>query len=695
MSSSRSWASRDSTSVQIERGHESCSDPTQPFLRNASFSSFSQSTDGLNIDEDTTAFDGDNQEPSQCQLRKHRIDMVFFRKLVSLFGLLFRLSRQHARHWLLFVGLIALILVNTVVVSQTGSVIGGFYTALENQDRSMFFSVLGMSSVILLASALLDSTIKFITSMLAYCWRETMTHFVHSKYFEKMLYYNVTHLLDNPDQRITQDVENWTSTAAVSMSKVLTAPLVIILYTGLSAYQIAWYAPLIVYAYFFVGVFVNRLIMNPIVQLVFQQGQLEGNFRYAHVRIRTSAEAIALYGGQEKEKKMADARFRQLLKNKFRVLRWHWGLTSTSNLFSYLGTLVNYTIIALPVMFISPYHPITAGEVAKFSFTIIMLTSGFSDFINISDLFSDLAGYTSRIADLLEVLTDLQRQDTIRDQQEENSVFIDEDKMAFDTVSCFTPKGRLLIRDLSFCLPVQSSLLIMGPSGSGKTAVLRILSGLWKSWHGSVFRPHQESGVENSFRNRNIVYLPQVPYLTNGSLAENIIYPLMVDDRTALPLEQMEELLERVHLRSLMKRVPLYSDSEQVASSKALLSNIKSWTELLSPGEQQLLSFARLFYHCPKFAVLDEATSSLPPETEMHLYQQCKNMGLTVLSVGHRVSLLQFHDFLLRVSKDTDSWTFTSLKDSSDTTLLSTSTSSSSTNVLDPITAAISKREGK
>lgn len=180
----------------------------------------------------------------------------------------------------------------------------------------------------------------------------------------------------------------------------------------------------------------------------------------------------------------------------------------------------------------------------------------------------------------------------------------------------------------------------MGPTGSGKSTILRTLNGLWPFYQGRITKP--KLGDDSSIL--SIFYLPQVPYLFYGSLVDQIIYP---DTFTTLSELEIKALLTKVFLNRLFE----WSDSEEENKQINLFAKTtkKHWASILSPGQQQLLSFARLIYHKPIFGVLDEATSSLPEDLEEKLYNLCREMEITLVSIGHRSSLLPYHHKLLKL----------------------------------------------
>ncbi|XP_072129890.1 lysosomal cobalamin transporter ABCD4 isoform X5 [Mobula birostris] len=333
-----------------------------------------------------------------------------------------------------------------------------------------------------------------------------------------------------------------------------------------------------------------------------------------------------------------------------------WLSTVGVNIFNYLGSIVSYLAIAIPI-FAGRYDALSPADlielVSKNAFVSIYLINCFSRLIDLSTTMSDLAGYAHRIGELQEVIVKLSmlhqtgkrstarhppgsEESSMDSEEEEEEKEKDSNHIAFtlDQVS-FTSLSseELLVRNLTLEVSTGHNLLVTGNTGTGKTTLLRVLNGLWKIAHGSVH-------MATCFGPRGILFLPQKPYFTDGTLREQVIYPLKeiypvtgsADDKRII------HFLEVTGLESLLKRTG--GLDEQVDWN---------WYDALSPGEMQRLSFTRLLYHQPKYAVLDEATSALTEETEAELYHTCKQLGMTVVSVGHRSSLEKHHDSVLNL----------------------------------------------
>ena len=195
---------------------------------------------------------------------------------------------------------------------------------------------------------------------------------------------------------------------------------------------------------------------------------------------------------------------------------------------------------------------------------------------------------------------------------------------------------KTIVKDLNLSINLNQSLLVVGPSGCGKTSLLRMISGLWEPALGSIQKP--KAG--------ELLFIPQKPYMLLGSLREQLCYPTEVNKFSD---EHLVAVLDEVNLSSLIDRYPN-------------LDIKQDWPRILSLGEQQRLAFARLLLNSPRFAVLDEATSALDIATEKRLYNLLRERELSLISVGHRPSLKDFHENILELNGEGNWKLFTSDK---------------------------------
>jgi putative ATP-binding cassette transporter len=202
------------------------------------------------------------------------------------------------------------------------------------------------------------------------------------------------------------------------------------------------------------------------------------------------------------------------------------------------------------------------------------------------------------------------------------------DKIALNGVTLMTPDyKRLLVKNVSTEVPLGTGIIIKGPSGSGKSSLLRAIAGLWRSGEGTITRPELTS----------LMFLSQKPYMSLGSLRDQLLYPHV---RTDLSDADLIAALEQANVGFLATRYPGGLDGFPGEGQEGVF---RPWSDELSPGEQQRLAFARLLIARPKFVFLDEATSALDIANEELLYRTLQTIGATYVSVGHRPSLDGYH----------------------------------------------------
>ncbi|XP_039739717.1 lysosomal cobalamin transporter ABCD4 isoform X3 [Pteropus medius] len=550
-----------------------------------------------------------------------------------------------------------------LVIYQVGLIPSQYYGVLGNKDLDGFKTLTFLAVTLIVLNSMLKSFDQFTCNLLYVSWRKDLTKHLHRLYFRGRVYYTVNVLrddIDNPDQRISQDVERFCRQLSSMASQLIISPFTLVYYTYQCFQSTGWLGPVSIFGYFIFGTVVNKMLMGPIVVKLVQQEKLEGDFRFKHMQIRVNAEAAAFFRAGHVEHMRTDRRLQRLLQTQRELMSKELWLYIGVNMFDYLGSILSYVVIAIPI-FGGIYGDLSPTElstlVSKNAFVCIYLISCFTRLIDLSTTLSDVAGYTHRIGELQDALLDmsLKSQDSeILDDSEWDlhrapgwpAAEPADTAFLLERVSISAPSSnKTLIKDLSLKISQGQSLLITGNTGTGKTSLLRVLGGLWTSTQGSVqmltdFGPH------------GVLFLPQKPFFTDGTLREQVIYPLkeIYPDSGSTDDERIMRFLKLAGLSNL------------VARTEGLDQQVDwNWYDVLSPGEMQRLSFARLFYLQPKYAVLDEATSALTEEVESELYRVGQQLGMTFISVGHRRSLEKFHSWGLKLCEE-GRWELTRIK---------------------------------
>jgi ATP-binding cassette subfamily D (ALD) protein 3 len=487
-------------------------------------------------------------------------------------------------------------------------------------------------------------------------FRKRLTDHFNAKYLDKMIYYQICNLdnrIKNPDQRLTQDVEKWANSLSNLYSNFSKPLLDIILFSKKLAELVGWEGPGMMIAWYLVsGVFI-RFITPTFGKLIARQQDLEGEFRSCHSDLLNHSEEIAFFNGAHWEKRRINKAYDELNEHVRKVMgaRFYMGIFD-SMITKYGATLVGYTILGLPVFgrnnevylaSISDDPSQITRDYIRNSGLLISLAKAIGRIVVSYKEVQNLAGYTTLVYELEEVLSDLDNGiykralvntgDKAPIDMDVRGTYYQGDSITFEDVPIVSPNGDVLIKAITFEVTKGMNLFITGPNGCGKSSLFRIMGALWPLFGGKVHRPHGDS----------IFYIPQRPYLPTGTLRDNIIYPHN-------KLQMRKKKFTDKKIKELLKIVQLdiYCDKGKG------LDEFSNWNDVLSGGEKQRIAMARLFYHGPKFAILDECTSAVSLDMEAIMYKKCKALDITIITVSHRPTLWQYHDYLLRMTGEGD-----------------------------------------
>jgi vitamin B12/bleomycin/antimicrobial peptide transport system ATP-binding/permease protein len=571
-------------------------------------------------------------------------------------------KKWQARGLLLLVVILSLGYTGLSVVlnNQRGTMI----SALSAHDESRFWQTIIIFTGVLVAYAPIYAGYTYLRDRLGLQWRQWLTaHFI-DHYFQDRAFYSLaggTGEIDNPDQRIAEDIRSFTQESLAFALVVISSLLGIVAFSGV-LWKISQPLVLFLVLYALVGtVLTVGIFGKPLVRLNFAQLKKEADFRFSMVRIRENAEAIAFYRGEERESEQVKGRFDEVFENFKRLIFWQLNLNCLTNAYEFIPFILPAIVVA-PGIFAGDLE---VGKVTEaqgafiqvfFSLNLIVarfqeLTS-FGAGINRLYTFAEGLGQVERDSrppavqaesvepsnatesDAAEIET------TLAPRTAEPQTDIDpvaaahptitteiSDRLAICNLTLFTPNyQQMLVQNLSVELSPGEGLLIRGPSGCGKSSLLRAIATLWTSGSGTLYRPEPEQ----------ILFLPQRPYMILGTLRDQMRYPHLEGEPED---DKLHHILEQVNLPDLDHRF-------------GGLDTQQDWSSVLSLGEQQRLTFARLLLNQPQYAILDEATSALDLENEASLYRQLQMTQTTFLSVGHRQTLVEYHQRILDLATD-------------------------------------------
>ena len=496
---------------------------------------------------------------------------------------------------------------------------GEFSTALAEQDADRYWKSTYFTILLIVVGFPTYGLYYYVRDRLTLHWRNWMTSQFMTKYFADRRYYKLTYSssIDNPDQRITDDINSFTSKSIYFLLIFIETFLQIIAFSGVLWYlspTLVW--TLILYATF--GTLLTTLVFGrPLVALNFFQLRNEADFRFSLIRVRENAESIAFYRGEDKERGYVQGRLTQVLSNTKRLVHWQFFLNSFQSLYTSASYVLPAIILAPSVL----EGSMDVGAVVQATGAFAKVFSALNVVVSKFDQLSYFTAGVGRLDRFSKILEDVEDNDVSAEEIESTEVSATE-KSSFQHVSLETPDGkRVLVEDLQLDIENGSRLLIVGASGGGKSSLLRAFAGLWTSGKGAISRPPL----------KDILFLPQRPYMVVGTLREQLMYPNITSE---LQDGELEDALVKVRLPKLIDRF-------------GGLDAVCDWSKTLSLGEQQRLAIARVFLSGQQFIVLDEATSALDEENEAEVYEKLASSGVTLVSISHRLSVARFHTVVL------------------------------------------------
>ncbi|KAG5093392.1 hypothetical protein JHK84_048980 [Glycine max] len=575
-----------------------------------------------------------------------------------------------------------LVVSRTWVSDRIASLNGTTVKFVLEQDKASFIRLIGLSVLQSAASSFIAPSIRHLTARLALGWRIRLTQHLLKNYLRNNAFYKrqehawdidaiagwgwgrVFHMANkniDADQRITHDLEKLTADLSGLVTGMVKPSVDILWFTWRMKLLTGQRGVAILYAYMLLGLGFLRTVTPDFGDLISQEQQLEGTFRFMHERLCTHAESVAFFGGGAREKAMVESRFRELLSHSKYLLKKKW-------LFGILDDFITKQLPHNVTWLLSLLYAMehkgdrasisTQGELAhalRFLASVVSQSFlAFGDILELHRKFVELSGGINRIFELEELLDAAQSGDSIN-----SSItspiwgYHGKDAISFSKVDIVTPTQKMLARELTCDIELGKSLLVTGPNGSGKSSIFRVLRGLWPIASGRLSRPSEDVDQEAG-SGCGIFYVPQRPYTCLGTLRDQIIYPLSREEAQFRALKMhgkgekhpdprkmldthLQVILENVRLNYLLER-----------DNNGWDANL-NWEDILSLGEQQRLGMARLFYHKPKFGILDECTNATSVDVEEHLYGLANKMGITVVTSSQRPALIPFHSMELRL----------------------------------------------
>lgn len=503
----------------------------------------------------------------------------------------------------------------------------GFYDTFEHKDRLGFYLELGRFAFLAVLFIVLAVYKQYLQQMLMIEWRSWLTDTYLQDWLDGQAYYRLQLLdrgTDNPDQRIADDLNGFVDLTLSLSLGLLSAIVTLVSFVGIlwvisgplevGGVTIPGYMVWVALLYAIAGTWLTHLIGQPLIGMNFARQRVEADFRFALVRLRENSEGVALYRGEAGELAGFKARFADVIAKWWAIMQKQKQVTWFTAFYAQLAIIFPF-VVSAPRYFsgAAPLGSIfqTASAFGQVQGALSWFIGAYPSFANWRATVERLTGFTQALA---RARAEADRLDGDRLEGEDAG-------LTLEHLVISLPQGRPLLGDTSLRLAPGESVFVTGPSGSGKSTLFRSIAGIWPYWQGRILLP----------KGARLLFLPQKAYLPIGTLKNAIAYPAQAD---AVSDAEVTEALVAVGLGAL----------------QGDLARDENWGQVLSGGEQQRVAFARALINRPEWLFLDEASAALPEQAQAEMYSLMRERlpQTTLVSIGHRESLAQFHQRRLR-----------------------------------------------
>ncbi len=548
-------------------------------------------------------------------------------------------SEEWKGAWALLLTIVVIDLVTVRISVWLNSWSADFFNALQTKDVKNFPHLMTVFCLIVALLIVMFVYRRYWFQMLSFRWRQWLTTRYLQEWLGDRAFYRIERdrLTDNPDQRITNDLDALAS-ATLSLSLDLLSTVVtlvtfiVILWTlggalafslGGNAYTIPGYMVWAAAIYALGGSIVMQKLGHPLVSINYQRQRVEADFRFGLIRMRENAEQIALYDGMQVEKTAALGLFTQIRSNWWRLMAYTKRLNFVLSFYANIAFIFPL-VVAAPKYFAGAY---TMGVLMQIRSAFGNVSDSFSWFINSYSTLVEWRATVNRLREFKRVMRTAHFAESVSPATERGGInlhYVDADTLTTRGLVLALPNGAPLARIADLSIAPGTRWLVQGPSGAGKSTLLRAFAGLWPFGDGAIDAPV----------GARMMFVPQQSYMPIGTLKAALTYPAPGD---AFSDDDCREALTACRLHAYTTR----------------LEESGHWARMLSPGEQQRLAAARVLLHKPDLVFLDEATSALDIDNEARIYRLLNERlpKTAIVSVAHRESVAALHPNVIEIER--------------------------------------------
>jgi len=502
-----------------------------------------------------------------------------------------------------------------------------FISAIEHKNSSLFIYEAWMYAGVFVLSTVVAVFYRFAEERLGILWRDWQTQQLLRAYLDKRIYYHLEHdaALENPDQRIAEDIRTFTTTTLSFVLMVLNGSVTVVAFAGV-LWSISPQLFLVAVAYAAFGTDLTVLLGKKLVGLNNLQLDKEANFRSELIHLRENAESVALLHREGRLTFRISARLEDLVTN-FRHI------TNVNRNLGFFTTGYNYFIQLVPMLVVAPLFikgQVEFGVITQAAMAFSQLMGAFSLIVTQFQSISSYAAVIGRLGKMVEAIDQ-----TRSVEHSPIKIFEAKGRIVYDELNLVREDGVTLVKDLSLAIERGTRVLVTGASGHAKVALFKATAGLACEGGGTIYRPDPDQ----------MLFLPERPYLPKGSLYDVLLRP------TQSGVLSDDDIMKVLHLLN----------AESVAEHAGGLHVERDWRSMLGMGEQATVAIAHVLLASPEFVFLDRMNRTMDSARVDQVLKLFTQRNISYIVLGKPDDPIENFDAVLNLARD-GSWSWHTLK---------------------------------